>query len=233
MNIAIIPARGGSKRIPKKNIKSFLGKPIISYSIDTAIKSGLFGKVIVSTDDPEISEIANEYGAETPFTRPKQLSDDFSGTHEVIGHAVECIETPEININYVCCIYATAPFIRNEYLKKGLEIIKTGNWDSVIAATKFNYPIQRSFRVNDNGGLEMFYPENFSKRSQDLEDAFHDAGQFYWATPDHWKNSKGGFGDKNTIVEIPNYLVQDIDDLDDWYRAEGIYTAYKRLMDND
>jgi len=229
MNLAVIPARCGSKRIPKKNIKNFINKPIISYSIDIALKSKIFDKVIVSTDCLEIADIASAHGAEIPFIRPSHLADDYCDTRSVIAHAVEYLENANECYQYVCCLYPTAPFIKNEFLRKGLDIITRGNWDSVIAATKFNYPIFRSFRVKKNGSLEMFYPENFDKRSQDLEEAYHDAGQFYWATPDYWKHSNDIFGDKNTIVEIPNYLVQDIDNLDDWKRAENLYIANNQL----
>jgi pseudaminic acid cytidylyltransferase len=223
MKIAVIPARGGSKRITKKNIKFFLGKPIIAYSIENAINSNLFDKVIVSTDDDRIAKVAIEYGAEVPFIRPAELSDDFSGTHEVIGHAVEWLENDGKAIDYVCCLYATAPLIQISDVIKGFNLIKTGKWKSVIAATKFSYPIFRSFEKLPNGGLRMFYPEYYSSRSQDLPEAYHDAGQFYWASAQVWKDKPNGFSENSTIVELPNYLVQDIDTMDDWYRAENLF----------
>jgi pseudaminic acid cytidylyltransferase len=223
MNIAIIPARGGSKRIPKKNIKLFLGKPIISYSIETAISSNLFDRIIVSTDDDDIASIAIEYGAEVPFIRPKELAGDILGTHEVIGHAVSWLEDNGMSIDYACCLYATAPLIKKKYLYESFELISTGKWDSVIAATAFSYPIFRSFEKLPNGGLKMFFPEHYISRSQDLPKAFHDAGQFYWASANIWKNKPSSFSSKNTIIELPNYLVQDIDTYDDWLRAENLY----------
>ena len=233
MNIAIIPARGGSKRIPKKNIKKFLGKPIISYSIEAALKSKLFKKVIVSTDSEEIANIAAEYGAEVPFLRPKQLSDDFSGTHEVVGHAVEWIEEKISKLDYVCCIYATAPLIQDNDLVKGFEIIQKGNWDSVIASTSYSYPIFRSFKKNSQGGLKMIFPEFYNSRSQDLPEIYHDAGQFYWAKPEIWKKPSEMYNEKNAIVEIPNYRVQDIDTLEDWRRAELLYQILDQKKNKD
>ena len=229
MNVAIIPARGGSKRITKKNIKLFLGKPIIAYSIENAINSLIFDKVIVSTDDDEIARIAIEYGAEVPFMRPLELSDDFSGTHDVIGHAVKSLENNGDEIRYVCCLYATAPLLKMNYLIKGYDLIKSGKWESVIAATKFSYPIFRSFEKLENGSLKMFFPEHYSSRSQDLSEAFHDAGQFYWASAKVWKDKPNGFSENSTIVELPNYLVQDIDTMEDWIRAENLF----KLLENN
>ena len=226
MNVAIIPARGGSKRIPKKNIKSFLGKPIIAYSIENAISSGLFDKVIVSTDDKEIADAAIKYGAEVPFIRPEKISDDYTDTHEVVGHAVRWLEDNDFKIDYVCCIYATAPLIQIGYLIRGFDLIKTGKWESVIAATNFSYPVFRSFEKMPNGGLRMIFPEHYSSRSQDLPVIYHDAGQFYWAKSKFWKKKSNGFSIDNTIIEIPTHIVQDIDSMDDWIRAENIYKIY-------
>jgi pseudaminic acid cytidylyltransferase len=228
MNIAIIPARGGSKRIPKKNIKEFLGKPIIAYSIETAISTNLFDKVIVSTDNNEIAKVAIKYGAETPFVRPKEFADDFIGTHEVIRHAVNWLEDNGEKIDYTCCIYPTAPLIEKNDLLKGFDLIKTGKWDSVMAATNFSYPIFRSFKKLSNGGLKMIFPEHYNSRSQDLPNVYHDAGLFYWAKSDIWKKKPKGYDEKNSIVEIPNYRVQDIDTFEDWKKAEIIYEILKK-----
>ena len=225
MNVAIIPARGGSKRIPRKNIKQFCGKPIIAHSIETAIKSKLFQKIFVTTDDAEIAHIAMKYGAEVPFLRCKDLSDDHTGTHEVIGDAVKRITDLGFDIEYACCIYPTAPLIIPSDLIKGFELVREGNWDTVFAATNFSYPIMRSFKLNNGGGLEMFFPENFEKRSQDLAEAFHDAGQFYWAHASVWAGKNPGFGRTSTIVPLPNWRVQDIDNIDDWKRAEYIFQS--------
>ena len=228
MIVAIIPARGGSKRIPKKNIKKFFGKPIIFYSIKAAIDSNLFDKVIVSTDCEEIAQISIEYGADVPFIRPKELSGDFLGTHEVVGHAIRWLEDSGEVVEYACCIYATAPMIQVSDLIKGFDLLKTGKWKSVIAATKYSYPIFRSFKKLPSGGLKMIFPEHYKSRSQDLPEVYHDAGQFYWAKSQEWKNKpSSSFSENNTIIELPHFLVQDIDTLDDWNRAEKIYESYK------
>ncbi|MBD1134438.1 pseudaminic acid cytidylyltransferase [Pelagibacterales bacterium SAG-MED48] len=227
-NIAIIPARGGSKRIPKKNIKDFLGKPIIAYSIEMAISCKLFNKVIVSTDDQEIKDVAIKYGAEIPFIRPKEIADDFTGTHEVIGHAVKWMEDNDEKMDYVCCVYPTAPLIEKDDLKKGFELIKTGKWDSVMAATNFSYPIFRSFENLPDGGLKMIFPEHYNSRSQDLPEIYHDAGLFCWAKPETWKKKPEKYCKKNSIIKIPNHRIQDIDTLDDWKRAEIIYKIKNR-----
>ncbi len=222
-NIVIIPARGGSKRIPKKNIKDFLGKPIIAYSIEMAISCKLFSRVIVSTDDEEIKDVVLKYGAEVPFIRPKNIADDFTGTHEVVGHAIEYLENTGETMDYVCCIYPTAPLIQKDDLIKGFKLIQTNKWNSVMAATNFSYPIFRSFENLPNGGLKMIFPEHYNSRSQDLPEIYHDAGLFYWAKPEIWKKKPQGFNEKNSIVKLPNYRIQDIDTPDDWKRAEIIY----------
>ena len=227
MIVAVIPARGGSKRIPKKNIKKFFGKPIISYSIKAAIDSKLFDKVIVSTDCENIAQVAIKYGAEVPFMRPKELSGDFLGTHEVVGHTLKWLEGFGDAVDYACCIYATAPMIQGSDLIKGYDLIKTEKWKSVIAATKYSYPVFRSFKKLSNGGLEMVFPEHYNSRSQDLPEVYHDAGQFYWAKAQEWKNKSVGFSENNTIIELPNHLIQDIDTIEDWNRAEKIYENYK------
>ena len=221
-NIAIIPARGGRKRIPKKNIKDFLGKPLIAYSIETAKKSGLFDKIVVSTDDEEISKVAKEYGAEI-LKRPKELADDFTGTDEVIAHALSIFKGYE----FACTIYATAPFLQVKYLKKGFEELKQ-NKDAVMAlgVTTFEYPIWRSFRITKNNRCEMFWKENFPKRSQDLEEAYHDVGQFYWERVGV-KSDDIPFGKYSIPIKIPRYLVQDIDTLEDWKRAEVMYKVLR------
>ncbi len=218
MNIAIIPARGGSKRIPKKNIKEFCGKPLIAYSIETALKSKLFEKVVVSTDDEEIAKVSKRYGAEV-LKRPKELANDFIGTGEVVKHALSVYDGYE----FVCTIYATAPFLQIEYLKKSLEKLKQ-NKDVIMTfgVTTFDYPIWRSFRITKDNRCEMFWRENFPKRSQDLEEAYHDAGQFYWERIGA-KNDDISFGKNSIPIKIPRYLVQDIDTLEDWKRAELMY----------
>ena len=220
MRVAVIPARGGSKRIPRKNIKIFRGKPIIAYSIECAIASGLFDRILVSTDDPEIASVAQQYGAETPFLRPARLSDDHAGTSEVIAHAIRFLRSERRETTAACCIYATAPFIQADDLARGWRLFETGAWKFVFSATSFSSPIFRAFENTDTGAVKMFFPELFEKRSQDLPDAWHDAGQFYWGQPPAWVENERIFGDHSTIVPIPRWRVQDIDTPDDWVRAE-------------
>lgn len=229
MNIAIIPARGGSKRIKKKNIKDFCGKPIISYSIEIAKKSKIFDKIFVSTDDKEIADIAKSCGAEVPFLREKNLSDDLTGTHNVIGSFVQKLIESGSKINYACCIYATAPLIQISDLLKGLDIIKENKWDMVFAATSYNYPVSRSFRIKTDKSLEMLFEDKFNSRSQDLENVYHDAGQFYWSKPDIWMGENPGYGSSSSVILLPNWRVQDIDNLEDWRRAELIFSTLTDL----
>ncbi|WP_024955471.1 pseudaminic acid cytidylyltransferase [Sulfurospirillum arcachonense] len=222
MRIAIIPARGGSKRIPRKNVKDFFGKPLIAYSIEAALKSKLFDRVIVSTDDEEIATIAKDYGAEVPFMRPIELSDDFTPTIPVIAHAINatCKELNEVEA--VCCIYATAPFVQAKFITEAYKKLTKTQSDYCFSATSFAFPIQRAIKLQ-NEKVEMFSPEHFNTRSQDLEEAYHDAGQFYWGTPKAWCEGNPIFADKSTLTLLPRYLVQDIDTLEDWKRAELMY----------
>lgn len=231
-HIAIIPARGGSKRIPKKNIKSFNGKPIIAYSIEAALLSGVFERVIVSTDDECIADVATKYKAEVPFLRPKNLADDFTGTSEVMAHAVNFLKLKNIHHETACCIYATAPFVQPEDIKKALCILLKGNWDYVFSATKFNYPVYRGFNKELDESLQMIFPEHFRTRSQDLPEAMHDAGQFYWGNSSAWLNSINLFDRFSTCLEIPSWRVQDIDTIEDWKRAELIYSLLKQELED-
>jgi pseudaminic acid cytidylyltransferase len=225
MNVAVIPARGGSKRIPRKNVRAFAGKPMIAHSIECAKESGVFDRIIVSTDDEEISRISRDYGAEVPFVRPKELSDDYANTTDVMSHAVGWLEGKGIAASGVCCIYATAPFIRSEDVKNGLAILETGRWAYVFSATTFPAPVFRSFQKNADGGIEMLFPQHYASRSQDLPEALHDAGQFYWARPRTWLDGAAIFGINSTVISIPRWRVQDIDTEEDWVRAEAM-TGY-------
>ncbi len=226
--IAIIPARGGSKRIPKKNIKLFHGKPIIAYSIEAALNSALFKKVIVSTDDEEIAKIAREYGAEVPFIRPKDLSDDFTNTGAVIQHTLEFLKTKEEKYRYVCTIYATAPLIQTRYLIEGFSKLKESNAHMAFSATSMPFPIQRTFKLTEDGRCNMFTPEHFMSRSQDLEIAYQDAGQFYFEDT-QTKLIDIAFGSQSIPIILPRHLVQDIDTLEDFVRVEIMYEAIQKL----
>ncbi|WP_421715470.1 pseudaminic acid cytidylyltransferase [Arcobacter arenosus] len=226
-SIAIIPARGGSKRIPKKNIKDFHGKPLIAYSIQTALKSKLFEKIVVSTDDEEIAEISKKYGAEVPFLRPKELSDDFTGTADVTKHAIDFLELKGEVYDYCCTIYATAPLLQEKYLVEGYTKLKNNDAINTFSCTSMPFPIQRTFKIDENNRCKMFWPENYMKRSQDLEEAYQDAGQFYWTKVG--KNSdEVMFGKDSIPIILPRHLVQDIDTLEDWTRAEYMYSALKQ-----
>ena len=225
MNIAVLPARGGSKRIPRKNIKDFCGKPMIVWSIEAAKASELFDHIIVSTDDPEIAEISIQHGAEVPFVRPAELADDFTGTNKVIAHATQWAIENGWSISSVCCIYPAAPFIQVSDLKKGLEELEKGSWDYVFPATDFSASIFKSLRQLENGGIEMFFPENFTKRNQDLPMALEDAAQFYWGRKNAWLEGNKFFDGKTFAIKIPSWRVQDIDTPDDWTRAEIINKA--------
>ena len=224
MRIAIIPARGGSKRIPRKNIKEFFGKPMIAWSIEAANASGLFDHVFVSTDDDEIAKVAKNYGASVPFIRPHYLSDDFIGTGPVIKHALEWVLEHIGPVEFVCTIYATAPFVRLVDLIKGFDILTSSSSTMAFAVTSFSYPIQRAFKINKAGRVNMFYPENYDKRSQDLEAAYHDAGQFYWSTAEAIFQQLPMFSEYSSPVILERYCVQDIDSEDDWTRAEYMFS---------
>lgn len=225
MNVAIIPARGGSKRIPRKNIKAFCGKPMIAWSIEAAKASGCFDRIIVSTDDDEIAAVAREYGAETPFVRSVELSNDYAGTLPVIRHAVEWLEEHDTTVDKACCLYATAPFVIAHDLKQGLDILLQQGCDYAFSVTSFVFPIQRAVRVSEAGRVEMFQPEHFNSRSQDLEEAYHDAGQFYWGKASAWKQETPLFSKQSATVILPRERVQDIDTPEDWARAEWLFKA--------
>ena len=227
MNVAVIPARGGSKRIPRKNIKKFCGKPIIAWPIEVAKQSKLFEHILVSTDDREIAEVSKSCGGELPFMRPEEFSDDYVGTTEVIAHAVSWMHEQQWQPEAVCCIYPTSVFLTVDDLKKGFDTLSTGNWSYAFSVTDCEYPIFRSFKEHPDGGLEMFFPEHFEKRTQDLPVALHDAAQFYWGKPSAWLNSIRLFDRHSFPIKIPRWRVQDIDTEDDWKRAELLYKHIK------
>ncbi|WP_339724818.1 pseudaminic acid cytidylyltransferase [uncultured Paraglaciecola sp.] len=226
MNLAIIPARGGSKRIPGKNSKLFVGKPLIAYSIQAAIDSGEFDKIIVSTDSPELAELAKSYGADVPFMRPEALSGDYVGTGPVTKHAIEYCQQHFFEPTFCCCIYATAPFLEGRFLSQGLHALEADEHKNfAFSATSFAFPVQRALKRVKNGVAPM-YPEYIGKRSQDLEEAYHDAGQFYWGRPAAYLQNKPMFSEQSIAIILPRHLVQDIDTPEDWQRAELMYQAY-------
>jgi len=230
MNIAVIPARGGSKRIPRKNIKPFMGQPVIAHSIAAALASGLFNRIIVSTDDEEIAMVARTCGAEVPFMRPAALADDFTGTNAVVSHAIRWLLDHGQPVSHVCCIYATAPFVSADYLRSGYEKLVDSGRSFAFSVTSFPFPIQRAIRITHEGTVEPFFPEHISSRSQDLEEGYHDAGQFYWGKADAFINDEDIFSSASIPVVIPRHLVQDIDTMEDWTRAELMYHALQGLV---
>ncbi len=222
MNYAIIPARGGSKRIPRKNIKSFAGEPMIARAIKTAQKSNCFQEIIVSTDDSEISEIAKSFGASTPFTRPADISDDHTPTLPVIRHAIEWLMKNNCRVDNVCCIYPATPFLRAHDLTTGLETLTTLDCKFSVSVTRYAHPVQRAMKILDGKKLFMEYPEHSLTRSQDLEEYFHDAGQFYWGSSNSWLTNNQIFSDNTAPVIIPSERIIDIDTMEDWERAEAM-----------
>lgn len=226
--VAIIPARGGSKRITKKNIRSFAGEPIIAYSIQAARSSNLFDRIIVSTDSDDIAETVKTYGAEVPFKRPPELSDDFTATAPVILHALNWLSQNGTAPDYFCCIYATAPFLKPEYLKKGLSLLKAKAATTSFAVTSFSYPIFRALTIEDSGRIKMLWPEYERSRSNDLLRVYHDAGQFYWAVTKKFLEEPKLFSSDSIPVVLPGYLVQDIDTPEDWMQAERMYLAMQK-----
>jgi pseudaminic acid cytidylyltransferase len=228
MNLCVIPARGGSKRILHKNIKEFNGKPIIAYSIEAALKSNCFDQVIVSTDDDKIAEVAKKYGAQVPFIRPDELSTDYAGTIPVIKHAIEWMEDNNNPIENVCCLYATAPFIQSKIIFKAYQQLKDSSADYCFGVTSFAFPIQRAIKIVQDDKVDMFYPEHLNTRSQDLEEAYHDAGQFYWGKAQAFKDELPLFSEVAIPYILPRYLVQDIDTLEDWTKAEVMYKVLQK-----
>jgi len=225
MRLAVIPARGGSKRIPRKNIKSFGGKPMIAWSILASQESGVFDRIIVSTDDPEIASISRECGADVPFIRPAELSDDHTGTMPVVAHAIKWHLNQGLDPKQVCCIYATAPFAQGIDIRRGLSVLETSGADFAFSVTSFAFPIQRAIKLRTDGRMEMFDPVHFQTRSQDLPDAYHDAGQFYWGKKAAWLSDASIFAPCSAPVILPRYRVQDIDTPEDWEQAEALMRA--------
>lgn len=225
MSLCVIPARGGSRRIPRKNVRPFQGRPMIAWSIAAALESGAFEHVIVSTDDEEIARIAREEGAQTPFMRPAALSDDHTATVPVILHALEEAEKLWGRQDTVCCLYATAPFVQAADIREARERLRETGADYVFPVTSFPFPIQRGVRLRGDGRMEMFQPEHALTRSQDLEEAYHDVGQFYWGRREAWMAGTPIIGPGAAPLIIPRHRAQDIDTPEDWERAEHLFAA--------
>ncbi len=228
MRVAIIPARGGSKRIPHKNIRDFCGKPMLAWSILAAQESGCIDRIIVSTDDVAIADVARDYGADVPFMRSANLADDYIGTTPVIQDAVRWLIEQGQDIAEICCLYATAPFVTGEYLRQGLNLLQTSKAEYAFSVTTYAFPIERALRLTADNRIEMHHPEHAETRSQDLEEAYHDAGQFYWGTQNAWLEAKPIYAEHSVPVMLPRYRVQDIDTFEDWERAVYMYEALLR-----
>lgn len=228
-NIAIIPARGGSKRIPRKNIKSFLGRPIVSYSIETALKSNLFQEVMVSTDDPKIEQIAKEFGASVPFFRSPDTANDFAPLSEVLLEVLREYDKKGMYFDNVCCILPTAPLITEENIKVAYSVLNESSFDSVCPIVAFSYPILRSLCFNESKQLQMNWPEYRFTRSQDLKPAYHDSGTFYWIKTEVLRKNKKLLSDNGTAIVMDELHVQDIDTLEDWALAEMKYRLLHEL----
>ena len=225
--IALIPARGGSERILRKNIRKFSGRPIIAWPIELAKRSKIFDRIVVSTDDNEIAQTALQEGAEVPFIRPSKLSDSGTGIAPVVKHAILQMQQSDIVVSELCLIYATAPYLQIDALKKGLELLHAEDCDYVISVTTFAFPIQRAVKRTANGRLAMFQPETYNSRSQDLETAYHDAAQFCWGTTNAWLEERPVYGPNTVPIVLPRHLVQDIDTEEDWNSAEWKFKAIR------
>ncbi len=223
MRLAVIPARGGSKRIPRKNIKPFGGLPMIAWSIKAALQSRCFDRVIVSTDDAEIAQVAQAHGAEVPFMRPSELADDYTSTVQVIAHAIQWMQANGISPREVCCIYPTAPFLDSEDLKIGLQILLDSDASFAVSVTNYPSSIERALRVTENGRLQMIQPTYQSTRTQDLTEAWHDAGMFYWGRVETWLAGENIFSRFPAPIKLPRYRVHDIDTQQDWVEAELLH----------
>jgi pseudaminic acid cytidylyltransferase len=226
--MAVIPARGGSKRIPRKNVQPFLGVPLIVRTLQVVGASGVFDRVVVSTDDDEVAALAREAGAEVPFYRPAELSDDHTGTRPVIQHAIGELErNRDRPVGLVCCVYATAVFAMAIDLVEARSLLLDSGASFVFTATTFPAPVQRALRRLPDGSCEMFQPEHRLARSQDLEQAYHDAGQFYWGSRNAWLSDEPIFGRSSRLFVLPRWRVQDIDTREDWHRAELMLRAFE------
>ena len=227
MNIAVIPARGGSKRIPRKNIKLFHGLPVIAYAINAARETGIFDEIFVSTDDEEIAEVAMNFGAKIPWIRATDLSDDYATTVSVMQDAVNKLKTNLTALENICCIYPATPLLKPSFLSEGLKILEDGDWSYVFSGIKTSTPLQRFFSLGTSMGVEMLFPKYEATRTQDLSDFYYDAGQFYWGRKSSWESSLPIFSNKSTILEIPSESAVDIDTPEDWHYAENLFNLIK------
>lgn len=229
MRLAVIPARAGSKRIPGKNIRNFAGRPIIGWVIEAARDSGIFDRIVVSTDSDEVAAVAESEGAEVPFRRSPELSDDNTGTLEVIADAAGWAVRHESVPTAICCLYATASLVDPHDVVRACELLETAEWDYVFAGAQYSYPVQRSLVRRDGGGVSLLWPEHRLTRSQDLTPVYHDAGLFYWGRTESWIGLKPILSESSTFVDVPAWRVQDIDTPEDWVLAEHKFLSRRRV----
>lgn len=228
--VALLPARGGSKRVPRKNVRPFLGVPLIERTIGTVLETGIFRRVVVSTDDDEVAEVATAAGAEVPFRRRAELADDHTGTRPVVQHALRWLEQDEGSLpDLACLVYATAVLTMPDDLVAARDQLVAGDMEFVFSAAAYPAPVHRAVRRRPDGGCELLWPEHVRTRSQDLPEAFHDVGQFYWGRSSAWLTTGSVFEARSALYEIPHWRVQDIDTHDDWKRAELLV----RLLDGE
>ena len=228
-SVAIIPARGGSKRIPRKNIRMLAGRPAIAHTIELALSSGIFERVIVTTEDPQVAAIAVEYGAEVPFIRSAELSNDFATTIDVISDAAHRLELR--NSDFLCCIYPITPLLSVERLLQANELLKSGKWDYVFPASEYTMPIERAFRKDTSGKVSFLVPDYLSVRTQDIEKTFYDPGQFYFGKVQAWKSKKPILSGNSTFIELLRHEVIDIDEEEDWEFVDQIMELNRRRID--
>ena len=228
MRVGIIPARGGSKRIPGKNIRLFAGEPVIAHSIRAALESDCFDEVVVSTDDESIAATARMHGACIPFMRPAKLADDYTVLADVIAHALRWYDFHERPVTHACCIFATAPFLSAAFLRAGRDALLSSGKHFALAVTSFDFAVQRALRINADGSLDAMYPEYRLARSQDLDAGWHDAGQFCWGTAEAFLEKMTVFSPNTVAVKLPRHMVQDLDTPEDWHRAELMYQVLKQ-----
>ncbi len=229
MTVAVIPARGGSRRVPRKNVRTFAGKPMLAWSVAAARDSGCFDRIVVSTDDAEVAAVARSCGAEVPFLRPATLADDHTPTLPVIAHAVEALRSSGSTVDTVCCLYPTAPLIEADDLRRALATLRETGADYVFSATTFDFAVQRALICDGEGRVAPMFPEFIGYRSQDLPQAIHDAGMFYWGSADAFAAQRPIFGPESRAHMIPRHRTQDIDTEEDWMHAELLFKAIKDL----
>jgi pseudaminic acid cytidylyltransferase len=233
-SLALVPARGGSRRIPRKNVRPFRGVPLLARTVSTLLGAGLFDRVVVSTDDDEIAAVAADAGAEVPFLRPAELAGDHTGTREVVVHAIEALEAADGPVlGEVCVVYPAAVFTTADDLRTSLERLRASDDEFVMSASTFPAPIQRALRRAEDGRIEMLWPEHASTRSQDLEECYHDAGQFYWGRRDAWLGAGSVLTARTLLHVLPRWRVQDIDTPEDWTRAELLHEVLERSGSRD